>query len=124
MSVLAAWVAAVLLAALAVLQVVVATGRPLGHLVWGGQHRVLPRHLRVGSVLSVPLYALIAVVLLVRAGVVGSPSGVVRAVAWVAFAWFAVGTLLNGISRSRVERAVMTPTCAVLALCSLVVATA
>ncbi len=41
---------------------------------------------------------------------------------WVLVGYFALGVLLNGISRSRAERAVMTPLVLVLALCCLVVA--
>ena len=48
--------AAVVLTALAVLQVLVAAGRPYGHLVWGGQHRILPTPLRAGSAASSCLY--------------------------------------------------------------------
>ena len=120
----AAVVAVVVLAALAVFQLALALGAPLGRFAWGGQHDgVLPRGLRIGSAVSIALYALFAVVLLDRAGVVDVlPDGVSRVGAWVLVAYFALGIVMNGISRSRSERAVMTPTTLVLAACALVVA--
>uniref|UniRef100_UPI002630A785 hypothetical protein n=1 Tax=uncultured Nocardioides sp. TaxID=198441 RepID=UPI002630A785 len=70
MEVSAALAASALLAALAGLQVAAALGARVGHLVWGGQHRVLPTVLRVGSAVSVVAYALMAVLLLARADLV------------------------------------------------------
>ena len=57
MTAIALVVALALLAALAVMQILAASGLPLGHFGWGGQHRVLPRGLRVASTVSVLVYA-------------------------------------------------------------------
>lgn len=123
MSVIGAVVATLVLAGIAVFQVLGAAGRPVGRFLWGGGHRVLPRRLRIGSAVSLLLYAAMAVLLLSRAGVVdGGEAGFVVVAAWVLFAYFAVGVVMNGISRSIPERAVMTPACVVLAASSLVVA--
>ena len=116
-------IALALLAALAVLQVLVASGLPLGRFVWGGAHRVLPRRLRIGSAVSVPVYAGFAVLLLSRAGALpGADNVIVVVLTWVLFAYFAFGVVLNGISRSRAERFTMTPACAVLAVTALIIA--
>jgi hypothetical protein len=115
--------ATLVLAALAVLQILVACGLPLGRFVWGGQHRVLPTRLRVGSVVSIVLYAGFALVLLSRSGVIGGgDSGFVVVATWVLFAYFASGVILNAISRSIPERATMTPVTFVLAGATLLVA--
>lgn len=119
---IAALTATTLLTALAALQVLVAAGRPYGRVVWGGQHDVLPRRLRVGSAVSVLLYTVFAVLLLWRVGVFGPPGLVAYIAAWVPFAFSAAGIVLNAISRSHFERLVMTPTSALLAVCSLIVA--
>lgn len=115
----AAVLATLVLAAISVVQVAAAAGRPVGRLVWGGQHEVLPHRLRVGSAVSVLVYALMAAALLARAG---GRHGALVVVAWVLFGYFALGVVVNAASRSRSERNVMTPACAVLAGCSLVVA--
>ena len=122
----AAVAASVLLAALAVFQVALAAGSPLGHLAWGGQHRLLPRGLRIGSAVSVVLYALFAFVVW-RAADHATDVGDVREsypMIWVLTAYFVLGILVNAVSRSRPERFVMTPVVAVLFACSLVIALA
>jgi hypothetical protein len=116
----AAAVAVIILAALGVLQTLVAAGRPYGRLVWGGQHATLPPKLRIGSAVSLALYLAIALVLIARTS---DPSSFVRISTWVISGYFAVGIAMNAISRSRPERLVMTPTCVVLAACSLALAT-
>lgn len=119
----AAVVLVVLLAALAVFQLCLAAGRPWGRLAWGGQHTVLPTGLRIGSVVSVLVYALIAAVVADRAGLVDLVGDdVARVGTWVIVGYFALGVLMNLASRSRAERAVMTPTVVVLLGCALVVA--
>jgi hypothetical protein len=66
-----------------------------------------------------------AAVLLDRATVVDLlPDAVSRVGAWVLVAYFTLGVLMNGISRSPAERAVMTPTTLALAVSSLLVALA
>ncbi len=108
-----------LLASLAVFQVALICGAPLGRFAWGGQHVVLPPRLRVGSVVSVVLYALFAVLILQGAGAVDLlPEGLAGVGLWVLTGYLALGVALNAISRSRPERLVMTPVAlALLAVC-------
>ena len=108
-------IAVVILALLAVFQLALATGAPLGRYAWGGQHRVLPSNLRIGSVISIVIYALIAAVLLKLV-----PFADIAV--WVVVAYFALGIVLNAISRSKPERFVMTPVVTLLAVLSLLVA--
>ena len=115
----------VLLGALAVFQLALAAGAPLGRYAWGGQHDgALPARLRSGSAVSIVIYALIAVVALERAGVIDLiPGEVVETVAmWVIAVYFALGIVMNGISRSLPERLTMTPLILVLAVLALIVA--
>lgn len=123
MTTVAAVIAVVLLGALAVLQMLLIAGLPLGRFVWGGTHEVLPAKLRIASAVSVVLYAAFAVLLLSRAGILpGGESGFVVVVTWILFAYFVVGIAVNLISRSPAERWTMAPACAVLAVCTLIVA--
>ncbi len=91
----------------------------MGRFVWGGKHEVLPPRLRIGSALSVVLYAVMATALIARAT---GREGALGVIAWVLFGYFSLGLVMNAASRSRSERAVMTPACVVLAGCSLLVA--
>jgi len=122
-TVTAALLLTVLLAVLAVLQIALILGAPIGHFAWGGQHRVLPTRLRVGSAVSILIYAVIALAALDRAGLVDVFPGAFPAVTmWVVFAYFVLGIGMNAISRSKPERYTMAPLCLVLSVLSFLVA--
>lgn len=59
-----------LLGLLAVFQVLLIVGFPLGRFAWGGHNEVLPARLRLGSALSVLIYAAFAAVALDRSGLI------------------------------------------------------
>lgn len=112
----------VLLAALAIFQITLAAGAPLGRFAWGGRHDVLPPKLRVGSAVAVAIYAVFALFLLSEAGlisVVGEPLLTIGM--WVILVYLALSGLLNLFSRSRFERTVMTPAALALAVLFLLV---
>jgi hypothetical protein len=122
-TIFAAIAACVLLVALAVFQVALIAGAPIGRFAWGGQNDVLPRRTRIGSGVSIVLYAVFAIVILDRAGLVDVVPDIVATVGiWVLVAYFTLGILLNGISRSKPERYTMTPVTLVLAVLCLLVA--
>ena len=113
----------VILAVLAVFQLALALGAPIGRFAWGGQHRVLPARLRIGSLVAIVIYAVIAVIALDRAGAIDVVSDVVSTVGmWVVFGYFVLGIPMNAVSRSRAERYTMTPIVVVLAVLSLLIA--
>ena len=115
MTLVAAWLACAIFAALAVFQAALIAGARLGHFAWGGQHRVLPRNLRIGSIVSIVLYAFFAAIILQRAGVIAFlPAPVADVGIWVVAAYLALGIPLNAISRSLPERLTMTPVVIVL----------
>ncbi|WP_311215466.1 MULTISPECIES: hypothetical protein [unclassified Arthrobacter] len=110
--------ACIVLGCLAVFQLALAAGAPIGRFAWGGQHDVLPRKLRIGSIVSILLYALFGYTALAQSGLVpvlvSQPFTAVFM--WVLTAYFTVGVAMNAISRSKAERFVMTPVALVLAL--------
>ena len=120
----AAIAAAILFAALGVFQAAIAMGAPLGHFAWGGQHRVLPPRFRIGSVIAIVLYALMAIVLLDKAEVTSIlfEGTTARVLAWVVTGYLVLGTVMNAISRSKPERYTMTPLTIVLAILAGIVA--
>jgi len=120
---IAAVVSLVLLGALAVFQGLLAAGQPLGRYAWGGQHAVLPARLRTGSVVSIVLYAVFALLILQAADLLDLvPDGVASVAIWVLTGYFVLGIAMNAMSRSRPERLAMTPVVAVLAVCCLALA--
>ncbi len=124
MLVFAAVVACVMFAGLTIFQALLIAGLPLGRLAWGGQHRVLPTGFRVGSAISIMLYGAFATLMLERAGIIAIlPGDAIEGVGlWVLTGDFALGIVMNAISRSKPERYTMTPVALVLTLLCLVLA--
>lgn len=124
MLVFAAVLACVIFAGLTIFQALLIAGLPLGHLAWGGQHRVLPTGFRVGSAISIMLYGAFALLMLERAGLIAIlPGDAIEGVGlWVLTGYFALGIVMNAISRSKPERYTMTPVALVLTLLCLVLA--
>ena len=123
MSEVALGIALVVLAGLALLQLLAASGLPVGRCMWGGAHRVLPHRLRLGSAVSTLVYAAIAAVLLSRGRVLpGGEGPVVVVLTWVAAVFFALSVPLNAVSRSSAERWTMAPASAVLAVSTVLLA--
>jgi hypothetical protein len=99
-----------ILAGLALLQVLLICGLPLGNYGWGGQHRVLPPRLRVASAVAILLYAAFAALVMSRAGILaGGGTSLVIVSTWVLCTYCAVSIIMNAVSRSRQERIVQTP---------------
>lgn len=122
--ILAVIVSATLLALLGILQIALALGAPAGRFAWGGRHQVLPRKLRIGSIMSFPVYFGIALSLVSKSGIypVISQGIFLDVLIWVIFAYFVLGIFMNAISRSNPERYTMTPVATVLAACTLYIA--
>lgn len=120
---IAALVATCVLGLLAIFQLALVFGAPIGKYAWGGQHSVLPRNLRIGSVISIILYCLFAAIILDKAGIVDviASKPIVGVGIWVLTVYFFIGIFMNVISRSKLERAVMTPVAAILAVTSVIV---
>jgi hypothetical protein len=118
-----ALLATLILSLVALLQVLLAAGAPLGRLAWGGEHRVLPAKLRLGSVAAVPLLLLAAWAILARVDLVlpGTDVALVPVGTWIFGGLFVLNTLGNLASKSQVERIVMTPLTLILAACFIAV---
>ncbi len=111
-------------ALLAIFQLTLVFGAPLGRFAWGGQNDVLPARLRRGSVIAVILYVAFSVILLTASGVISLPvlEPVAGLLCWMIVVYLSIGIVMNALSRSKPERFVMTPVAAILAILSLIVA--
>jgi hypothetical protein len=119
-----AYVACTILAALTVFQLALIAGAPLGRYAWGGSHTVLPNRLRVGSVVSIILYGIFSIIVLGKAGLIDiiANDNVINMGIWILTVYFFIGVVMNGISRSKSERAVMTPVALALGISCLLLA--
>jgi hypothetical protein len=112
-------------AGLAVFQLLLAAGAPLGAAAWGGATEgELPRGLRVGSAISIVADAVAAAVILRRAGfgVTWPSRTTARIGTWVLVVLMTAGTSVNLLSQSPWERFLLGPVTLVLAGLCLVVA--
>jgi len=99
-------IAALLLLVVVAFQAALAAGAPWGAATQGGANEgVLPDVLRVGSVITLIIYAVLAVV----AGTSLAPSTLRRRVLYAAAAVMVLATLLNIASNSFVERIIWAP---------------
>jgi len=121
----AAIAATVGFAGVAVFQLLLAAGAPFGEAAWGGTvDGQLSTGLRVGSGISVVVYALAAALILRRAGfrVRWVSDAVARIGSWVLVVLLTFGALANFMSQSPWERFLLGPVTLVLAGLCLVVA--
>ncbi|MCY4178836.1 MAG: hypothetical protein OXD48_00885, partial [Litoreibacter sp.] len=90
---------------LTVFQLMLAAGLPLGHLAWGGAHRVLPSRLRISSLFSAVL-TLLGVEIVAQAGGLISllPPAWITPLLWIYAVLFAVSFLLNLLGAKGWER--------------------
>ena len=113
----------IILAALAIFQLALIFGAPIGQFAWGGGHRVLPARLRIGSAVAIVIYAFIVVVAFDRLGAIDVFPDAFSVIAmWVIFGYFILGIVMNAISRSKPERNLMVPVSIVLAVLSFLIA--
>jgi hypothetical protein len=114
----AAIAATVGFAGLAVFQLLLAAGAPFGEAAWGGTTEgQLSTGLRVGSAMSLVVYAVAAALILRRTGfrVPWVPYAVARIGSWVLVALLTLGALANFLSQSPWERFLLGPVTLVLA---------
>jgi hypothetical protein len=103
--------------AIALFQLALALGAPLGRAAWGGRYTVLPVPLRVASAVAVGIWLVAALIVAARSGmgVVPLPSEVVRWGTWILVGLLALGAVMNFASSSRWERFGWAPLALILA---------
>ncbi|MET0979925.1 MAG: hypothetical protein ABWX90_01560 [Candidatus Saccharimonadales bacterium] len=121
---IAAITAMIILAGLAAFQLALIFGAPLGKFAWGGAHTVLPLRLKIGSAISIFLYGIIASMIISKADIVKviDNEKILNVSIWVIAVYFLIGIVMNGISRSKYERNLMTPVALVLSSMTILVA--
>ena len=115
---------AVLLLAVAVMEILLIFGLPLGEFTMGGRYKVLPPMYRMFAVSSVILQLFGAAMILQGGGLMNMwfAGKAVKIICFVFAGFFAVNTVMNLISPSNKEKYVMTPLAAIEACCFAVTA--
>ncbi len=125
MTQIAAYVAALIFALLALFQLALALGAPLGDMAWGGrQPKRLPGKFRLASLIAAPLLLFFTAIVLEEGGVIvtGLSDGLRAVVIWVIVTFLALNTLGNLMSTSRKEMIIMGPAALIATVATLIVA--
>ena len=112
-------IGAVLFGIIAVMTVLVACGLPLGEFTMGGQHKILPKKLRVAAVISFFIQIFAMIIILQAGGFIPlffSPT-VNKYICFFFAAYLSLNTIMNMISKSKKEKYVMTPISLIAAIC-------
>ena len=114
----------VLLLVVAVMEVLLICGLPLGEFTMGGRYKVLPPALRLAAASSILLQLFGALILLQGGGFMNmwfvvTPT---RIICYAYGGFFAINAVMNLISPSKKEKFVMTPLAALEAVCFFVTA--
>jgi len=110
---------AVLFGVIATMTVLVACGLPLGEFTMGGQHKILPKKLRVVAVISVAIQIFAMIIILQAGGFISLwlSFKVTKYICFFFAAYLSLNTVMNMISKSRKEKYVMTPLSLIAAIC-------
>ena len=110
---------AVIFGVIATMTVLVACGLPLGEYTMGGQHKVLPKNLRVAAVISVAIQFFTMIIILQAGGFIPLwfSFKVTKYICFFFAAYLSLNTIMNMISKSRKERFVMTPLSLIAGIC-------
>ncbi len=123
---IAAWIFGALIAGLALFQLALAAGAPWGSLAMGGRYPGrFPPPMRVAALVQIAIYALMAVVVLVRAEMLlPELLEASRIAVWAVVGISAVAVVLNLITPSKWERRLWAPVAILMFATSLRVALA
>jgi len=112
-------VVAIMFVAIAVFQVLLSLGFPIGEFAMGGYHKVLPKRLRIVSAVNALILLFMGFVFLQHTNVLQGLNFLsTNVLVWVITIFLGLNTIANIISRSRKERLVMTPlSCIAFLLC-------
>ena len=104
---------------IATMTVLVACGLPLGEFTMGGQHKILPKKLRVVAVISVAIQIFAMIIILQAGGFISLwfSFKVTKNICFFFAAYLSLNTVMNMISKSRKEKYVMTPLSLIAGIC-------
>ena len=110
---------AILFGVIATMTVLVACGLPLGEFTMGGQHKILPKKLRVVAVISVAIQIFAMIIILQAGGFISLwlSFKVTKYICFFFAAYLSLNTIMNMISKSRKEKYIMTPLSLIAGIC-------
>lgn len=112
-----------LLGLLAIFQVALIAGAPLGKFAWGGEHTTLPFNLRIGAFAAVLRYIFTIFIVFDRNGTINVLPGEFSVwVMWLVVAHLGFSVILSLLSKSKYEKMTLAPYTFVVGVLSLLIA--
>ncbi|GKU82984.1 hypothetical protein [Niallia sp. NCCP-28] len=108
---IAASISTVIFIGLAMFQILLALEFPLGKATMGGFHKVLPKKLRFASGVSAIILLFMGLVLLQQSDFfsIGLSETLANTLTWIFAIYLAINTIVNLLSKSKIEKSIMTP---------------
>ena len=110
---------AVLFGVIATMTILVACGLPLGEFTMGGQHKILPKQLRIVAVISVAIQ-IFAMIIILQAGSfipLWFSFKITKYICFFFATYLSLNTIMNMLSKSRKEKYLMTPISLIAGIC-------
>ena len=118
------WITAIIFGCMFIFQMLLAVGAPLGHMAWGGKLKTLPSSLRIASTVSALIFLYGIAVVLESADLIElihAPK-IIQVSVWVFALMFTFSTVGNYLSKSRLEKRIMTPISLILSITCFIIA--
>ena len=107
---LASIIVAAIFVSIAVFQVLLSLGFPLGEFALGGYYKVLPKKLRILSVINAMILLFMGIVFLQHSNVIHFFSFLpINILGWIITIFLGINSVANFLSNSKKERLIMTP---------------
>ena len=110
---------AVLFGVIATMTILVACGLPLGEFTMGGQHKILPKKLRIVAAISVAIQ-IFAMIIILQAGSfipLWFSFKITKYICFFFATYLSLNTIMNMLSKSRKEKYLMTPISLIAGIC-------
>lgn len=117
-------ISVILFVVIAGFQAGLAMGQPWGEAAYGGANREISQQFRRVSAVATVIWLLAAVFVIRTAqeeGLLFLSAGAMRIVCWLVAAFLAVSVLMNGMSRSKLERNIWVPVSTVALVSTVIV---
>ena len=122
--IIVAIIASVLFFLMSIFQVLLAIGLPYGRAAYGGKYETLPKNLRIMSLIAVGIFVFGIIIVLERAEIITILNNTLLTiiVVWIYAVYLTLNTLMNAVSKSQLEKRIMTPISLVIAVCCFILA--
>ncbi|MCX7737135.1 MAG: hypothetical protein N2319_10525 [Candidatus Kapabacteria bacterium] len=107
---------------IAMFQVMLVLGFPYAEASWGGKYKVLPKKLRVASVIATILLIFIGFIYLLASKILPEiiPFQTTKIIMWIIVVFLLLNTIGNLASKSKYEKLFMTPISFIMLICGLI----